>query len=56
MSNSNRTPSLLASVGATTASYKDGAVRRGTAYSYSVRALNAVGEGTASNTVTVTAR
>ena len=50
------TPTLLIQVGGTTTSYRDRSVVRGTAYTYSVKAMNAVGEGPASNGVTVTAR
>jgi uncharacterized protein with LGFP repeats len=50
------TQSLLAQVGGSTTSYRDRAVTRGITYRYTVKAVNAVGEGPASNSVTITAR
>jgi uncharacterized protein with LGFP repeats len=50
------TPTLLTQVGGTTTSYRDRSVARGTSYRYTVKAMNAVGEGPASNVVSVTAR
>jgi hypothetical protein len=50
------TPTFLTQVSGTTTSYRDRSVSRGVSYRYTVRAVNAVGEGPASNSVTVTAR
>lgn len=50
------TASVLAQVASSTTSYRDTTARRGTTYTYTVRALNAVGEGASSSAVTVTAR
>ena len=49
-------PIVLASVGDASTSYVDSTTIRGRSYTYSVAALNAVGEGPRSNSVTVKAR
>ena len=49
-------PILLATVVGTATTYRDGSPRRGTTYSYTVTALNAVGAGPASNRATITVR
>jgi len=48
--------SLLSQVGRSTTSYKDTATRRGTTYTYTVAAVNLVGEGQSSNPATIAAR
>lgn len=50
------TATLLTATGATTTSYRDTTTRRGTTYTYTARAVNAVGPSPWSNAVTVTAR
>jgi len=47
---------LLTTVTGSATTYRDAGARRGTTYSYTVTATNAIGEGATSNSVTIVVR